>query len=136
MKTLSLKRWKKSLCTQKLKLKEESLHDPFVLPENYQPDVEVVLKTGKMTSETRKAFVPQVAAAMFTKKRHPTHEEFQRVDLDIVRCYTFLESPVPGSTKTVSYNCTLFMDSLNCYCLWVSRINSERPNTRVVYFLL
>ena len=70
---------------KKSKLKEEPLPDPFVLPENYRPDVEVALKSGKM-------------------KRYPTREEFLRVALDVVRRYPFLESPVPGSSKTVSYS--------------------------------
>lgn len=87
---------------KKLKKAEEPLPDPFQLPENYRPDVEVALRSGQMTVETRKAFLSQVAASIFTKKRYPTREEFQRVALGIVRQYPFLESPVPGSTKTVS----------------------------------
>ena len=86
---------------KKAKLKEEPLPDPFVLPENYRPDVEVALQSGKMTSETRKAFLSQVAASIFTRKRYPSREEFLRVALDVVRRYPFLESPVPGSLKTV-----------------------------------
>ena len=91
-----------------LKLKEEPPPDPFILPGNHRPDVEVALKSGKMTAETRKTYLSQVAAAIFTKKRYPTREEFQRVALDIVRRYPFMESPVPGSTKTVSCKKNLF----------------------------
>ena len=91
---------------KKAKLKEEPLPYPFPLPENYRPDVEVALSSGKMTAETRKAFLSQVAALIFSKKRYPTREEFQRVALDIITQYPFLVSTVPGSTQTVS--CKLF----------------------------
>lgn len=86
---------------KKPKLSEDPLPDPFVLPENYRPDVEVALKTGQMTTETKKAYISQVPAAMFAKKHYPTRDEFQRVALDVIQKYPFLPSPVSGSTKTV-----------------------------------
>jgi len=48
------------------------LPDPFELPKNYRPDIELVLKSGKMTTDTNKAFLSTVAAAMFAYKRYPT----------------------------------------------------------------
>lgn len=86
---------------KRVKLNEEPLPDPFPLPDNHRPDVDVALKTGKMTVETRKAYMSQIAASIFTRKRYPTREELQRVALDVVKRYPFLQSPVPGSTKTV-----------------------------------
>ena len=66
---------------KKLKLNEEPLPDPFTLPVNHRPDVEVALKSGKMTTETRKAYLSQVAAAIFSKKRYPTREELKGLPL-------------------------------------------------------
>ena len=80
---------------------EEPLPDPFILPQNHRPDVELALKSGRMTAETRRAYITKVAGSIFSHKRYPTREEFQRIAIDMVRRYPFLQSPVPGSTKTV-----------------------------------
>lgn len=85
------------------KLKEEPLPDPFPLPQNYRPDVEVALKNKTMTVGTRKAFLSQVAASIFTRKRYPKREELIRVALDLIRKYPFLASKGSKSkdSKTV-----------------------------------
>lgn len=75
-----------------VKADELPLPDPYPLPRNYRADVEVALKTGKMTAETSKSFYSSVAGSMLTFKRYPTKEEFARVATDIIRKYPFLKS--------------------------------------------
>ena len=81
---------------------EPPLPDPFPLPQNFRPDVELALKSGNMTTNTRKAYLSQVASAIFGYKKYPIREEFMRVADQIIRRYPFLQSPMPGGSKTVS----------------------------------
>ena len=55
---------------------EPPLPDPFPLPQNFRPDVELALRAGKMTTDTRRAYMSQVASAIFGYKRYPLREEF------------------------------------------------------------
>ena len=48
---------------------ETSIPYPFPFPSNYRPEVEVCLKSGKMTSEARKNFLSSIASAIFSFKR-------------------------------------------------------------------
>ena len=72
------------------KLKKE-LHEER---KNYKADVELALKNGKMTIETKKRFFSAVAAAMFTYKRYPKPEYYQNVARCIINKYPFFKSPV------------------------------------------
>lgn len=81
---------------------EKPLPDPFPLPENFRPDVQVALKSGKMTTETRRAYLTQVASSIFNHKLFPTREELTRVALDIIKRYPFLQSPAHCGSRTVS----------------------------------
>ena len=49
---------------------DDSAHlpDPFILPTNFRPDIEVCLKSGKMTRLARAIFLSTVAGAMFQYK--------------------------------------------------------------------
>ena len=69
------------------------LPDPFELPKHYRPDVEVALKSGKMTVDTNKSFLSTVAAAMFTYKRYPTADDYNNVARVIIHQYPFMKSP-------------------------------------------
>ena len=81
---------------------EDPLPNPFPLPKNFRPDVELALSSGKMTNETRTAYINQVGSAIFGYKRYPDKEELVHVADAIVKKYPFLESPLPGGSKTVS----------------------------------
>ncbi len=76
--------------------------DPFFLPGNYRPDVQVALSSGIMTGITRAAFLTQVAGAIFNHKRYPTGPEFIRVASEIIRKYPFLGSTKECGSKTVT----------------------------------
>ncbi len=71
---------------------EKSLPDPFPLPENFRRDVEVALKTQKMSRETTRSFYSAVASSMLCYKHYPTKEEYTRVAVEIIRKYPFLKS--------------------------------------------
>jgi len=78
------------------------LPDPFPLPRHYRADVEVALKTGKMTSETRSAFISAVASAMLRYKLYPTRDDYICVARTAIGKYLFLRSPTGTNTS-----CTL-----------------------------
>ena len=42
------------------------LPQPFKLPKHYRKDIEIALRTQKMTKETRSAFLSAVASSMLT----------------------------------------------------------------------
>ena len=94
----------KDVCPAVVKIckpEEESLPDPFPLPKNFPSEVEMALRTQKMTKETNRAFLSAVAAAMLAYKRFPTKEEYTRVAKDILQKYPFMR-PSNGS-PTVSF---------------------------------
>ena len=47
------------------------LPDPFSLPTNFRPDIEVCLKSGKKVRLARASFLSTVAGAMFQYKKIP-----------------------------------------------------------------
>lgn len=79
------------------------LPDPFPLPKNYKADIDVALKTGKMTRETKKRFFSAVAAAMFTYKKYPQPEDYQNVARCVVSKYPFLKSPVGSPHVSIQF---------------------------------
>ena len=66
------------------------LPKPFPLPKHFRKDVEIALKTKKMTKETRSSFFSSVASAMMYYKRYPSSDVAQL----ILTNYDFLKSPV------------------------------------------
>ena len=70
------------------------LPDPFPLPKHYRHDVELSLKTKKMTKETRSQFFSAVASSMLSFKRHPTADDYKNVARSICKEFDFLKSPV------------------------------------------
>ena len=80
------------------------LPDPFDLPKHYRPDVEVALKSGKMTIDTTKAFLSTVAAAMFAYKRYPTADDYSNVARVVIHHYPFMKSPTGKPYVSYSFN--------------------------------
>ena len=70
------------------------LPNPFLLPKHFRADVEVALKSGKMTKETESAFLSAVASSMLIYKRYPTKDDYILVARTIVEKYKFMASPV------------------------------------------
>ena len=69
---------------------EKPLPDPYELPCNFRPDVELALSNKHMTKETTKAFISRVASHMFTFKKYPTQDEYVLVARAIIQKITFL----------------------------------------------
>lgn len=78
---------------------------PFPLPRNFRPDVELALKSGQMTNETRKSFLSQIAGAIYTYKKYPSLNELESVCKEIVQVYPFLgyKNAKTGSIEVVSF---------------------------------
>ena len=57
-----------TLKTKRPKPHEDPLPDPFPLPKIFQSDVELTLRSGKMTNETRTAFINQLGSAILGYK--------------------------------------------------------------------
>ena len=83
---------------------EDPLINPFPLPKNFRPDVEIALQSGQMTNETRKSFLSQVAGAIYTCKKYPSTNELENVCKQIVGVYPFLgfKNPKTGNVEVVS----------------------------------
>jgi hypothetical protein len=69
------------------------LPNPFPLPKHYQADVELGLKSGKMTFETMSTFLTAVANAMLVYKLYPSSDDYICVGRSIVAKYSFMSSP-------------------------------------------
>ncbi len=48
---------------------ETPIPHPFPFPSNYRRDVQVCLKSGRMTSEARRHFLSSIASTMFAFRR-------------------------------------------------------------------
>ena len=64
------------------------LPDPFPLPKHYRSDVEVALKSKKMTTETRSCFILAVASAMLRYKRYPSRDDYVCIAHAVLTDYT------------------------------------------------
>ena len=80
------------------------LPDPFELPKHYRPDVEVALKSGKMTIDATKALLSTVAAAMFAYKRYPTADDYSNVARVVIHHYPFMKSLTGKPYVSYSFN--------------------------------
>ena len=61
-----------------------SLPLPFPLPKHYSADVEVALRTKKMSTETTRRFVSSIAGTMLTYKRYPSQEDYRNVTESVI----------------------------------------------------
>ena len=77
----------------KTKDDEVPLPDPFELPKNYRPDVELALKSQKMTMTCTREFLSTVAGAMYERKKYPTKDDFMNVARSICKEYPFMKAP-------------------------------------------
>lgn len=84
---------------------------PFPLPKNFRPDVEIALKAGKMTNETRKSFLSQIAGAIYTYKKYPSVNELESVCKEVIRIYPFL-----GYKNTTTGNIEVVSCDVSTYC--------------------
>ena len=51
------------------KRKEDPIPHPFPFPLNFRPEVQICLKSGKMSAEARRHFLSSIASAMFAYRR-------------------------------------------------------------------
>ena len=77
------------------------LPDPFPLPANYKANVEIALKTGRITSETQSSFLSIVTSAMYAYKKYPSCDDYMCVAKMIVGKYPFMKA-VPPDPPCVS----------------------------------
>ena len=75
---------------KKTKEKSTPLPDPFPLPTNFRPDVQLSLSSKRMCETTRASFFSTIAAAVFQYKRYPTCDDYVTVARQIVMKYPFL----------------------------------------------
>ena len=69
------------------------LPNPFPLPKHYQADVELGLKSGKMTFETMSTFLTALANAMLVYKLYPSSDDYICVGRSVIAKYPFMSSP-------------------------------------------
>ena len=77
------------------------LPDPFPLPKHFRADVEVALKTEKMSSESRKSFISAIASAMLACKRYPSRDDYNNVAHTVCSKYKFLKSPAGAPNVSI-----------------------------------
>ena len=87
------------------------LPDPFPLPKHFRADVEVALRTGKMSSESRRAFVSAIASAMLAYMRYPTRDDYSNVARAVCLKYEFLKSPAG-----IPHVCQHWLEVLSLVC--------------------
>ena len=82
--------------------------------QNFRADVEIALRSGQMTNEMRKAFLSQVAGAIYTYKKYPILTELEKVSKQIVEIYPFLglKNAKTGDVEVVSCLVYYNLDSI------------------------
>jgi len=103
------------------------LPDPFPLPKHYRSDVEVALKSKKMTTETRSCFILAVASAMLRYKRYPSRDDYVCVARAVLSQYPFLKSPT--GTPHVRELRTMVLCGPLCMCV----LGCCPPNPSSIY---
>ena len=93
------------------------LPDPFPLPKHYRSDVEVALKSKKMTTETQSCFILAVVSAMLRYKRYPSRDDYVCIARAVLSQYPFLKSPT--GTPHVRELRTMVLCGPLCLCFWV-----------------
>ena len=96
------------------------LPSPFPLPKHYSADVEVALRTNKMSTETTRRFVSSIAGTMLTYKRYPSQEDYRNVAQSVISRYPFLQSPF-GSPHV----CCICICCLHNYIIIIIYIGSN-----------
>jgi len=92
--TTSAKYFLKSLpiAIGKAKDQDVPLPNPFPLPKNFRSDVAAALATGRMTSETDRQFLSDIASSIFKYKKYPTKEDLIDVANCIIAKYPFMKA--------------------------------------------
>ena len=92
-----------------------NIPDPFPFPPHYQPDIELGLKLQVLQPNQVAKFITRIANVMFLYKRYPRRSEYERVAQQVVKKYSFLESPVHPYVS-------LPMRNLKLLCVCISNL--------------
>ena len=95
------------------------LPDPFPLPKHYRSDVEVALKSQKMTTETRSCFILAVASAMLRYKWYPSRDDYVCIAHAVFK---------PVLVFEIAY--------WNTSCTWVKNNGTSWPSLYVCFRVL
>ena len=76
----------------KAKDQDVPLPNPFPLPKNFRSDVAAALATCRMTSETDRQFLSDIASSIFKYKKYPTKEDLIDVANCIIAKYPFMKA--------------------------------------------
>ena len=81
---------------QKLqKDKEIVLPNPFPLPKNFTPDVEMAIKTGEVGRLTRNSFISSILHSIYQYKKYPTERDYCNLSSQIMKDFpAFFSSQV------------------------------------------
>lgn len=92
-----------------LKWKQEpALTNPFELPRNFQPKIQIGLNEKNLTGQVRAKFIKAMAEAIYWYKSYLTREEYEHVALQIVKKWNFLEMRT-GHVSWKHNTCTFSM---------------------------
>ena len=69
---------------------EPPLPESYQVPQNYQPEIQEGLQKRRLLGINRTKFITAIAESIHAFKRTPTHDEYQRVALQIVKKWSFL----------------------------------------------
>ena len=86
---------------------DTDISDPFPFPTHYQPDIELGIKLRALQPNQVVKFITRIANVMFLYKRYPKKCEYERVAQQVVKKYSFLESPVHPYVSLLLIKCIL-----------------------------
>lgn len=77
------------------------LPEPYPLPKHFKSNIEQDLKNGKMSLNSRRVFLSDVASSMLAYKKYPTRDDYANVARSIIKDYPFLKAPLGAGTPHV-----------------------------------
>ena len=86
---------------------EEEIPNPFHLPKHFNPQIEIGIRAKKLSSHQQSKFVTAIANIMYTYKRKPNKDDYDRVARQCVEKYPFIASPISYHVRRKGRNYNL-----------------------------
>ena len=73
---------------------DDEIPNPFPFPKHFNPQIEIGIQAKKLSSHQQSKFVTAIANVMYTYKRKPNKDDYDRVARQCVEKYPFIASPI------------------------------------------
>ena len=73
---------------------DDEIRNPIPFPKHFNPQIEIGIQAKKLSSHQQSKFVTAIANVMYTYKRKPNKDDYDRFARQCVEKYPFIASPI------------------------------------------